>query len=82
MLDSLIVPQGLFGSAIMSMQQHCEVKCKEDEALRPPPDLGFSSVQREHGHKHILTGHCVTVSGVFEDWCTRYGHIFSIAQWG
>lgn len=34
MLDSPIVPEGLFGSVLASMQQRCEVKHKEDESLQ------------------------------------------------
>ena len=44
-LDMPIVPEGIFGSALASMQQRCEAKKKEDEALQlclprkaqPPP---------------------------------------------
>ena len=33
-LDMPIVPEGIFGSALASMQRRCEAKKKEDEALR------------------------------------------------
>lgn len=33
-LDMPIVPEGIFGSALASMQQRCEAKKKEDEALK------------------------------------------------
>ena len=41
-LDMPIVPEGIFGSALASMQRRCEAKKKEDEALqlclpRKPP---------------------------------------------
>lgn len=32
-LDMPIIPEGIFGSAIASMQRHCEAKKKEGKAL-------------------------------------------------
>ena len=55
-LDMPIVPEGIFGSALASMQKRCEAKKKEDEALQlclprktpaaaqPPPRQTFAQV--------------------------------------
>ena len=53
-LDMPIVPEGLWGSALASMQKRCEAKKKEDEALqlclpRKPPAPSPSPVVQRRG---------------------------------
>ena len=58
-LDMPIVPEGLFGSALASMQKRCEAKKKEDEALQlclprkppvPPPPAPQKSFAQVAAH--------------------------------
>ncbi|XP_029973330.1 uncharacterized protein LOC115407110 [Salarias fasciatus] len=70
MLDMPITPDGIFGSALASMQQRCEAKKREDEALqlclprkaeRPPaPAPRQSAAQATTGGEVRLAqkGHC------------------------
>uniref|UniRef100_A0A1A8IW28 Uncharacterized protein n=1 Tax=Nothobranchius kuhntae TaxID=321403 RepID=A0A1A8IW28_NOTKU len=59
-LDMPIVPEGIFGSALASMQQRCEAKKKEDEALHLclPPLTGAA------GSAEPSSGSCLSPASV------------------